>query len=162
MHSVPHLANGTFHAGWGGDEAGVIGRQTGDKALIVVAAEEEGKGIGYIRLHTIPDASSASLHGFIRQAVAPGSTIRSDGWSGYFGLDGYFHDRQVQSHRGDKEHVLPRAFAVVLMNAHVKLLRQLRKRIFFLDSGQGHLRFEGRCIVAARTSAHLLFSSQPF
>jgi hypothetical protein len=32
-------------------------------ALIIVAAEEDGKCIGRIRLRTIPDASSASLQG---------------------------------------------------------------------------------------------------
>jgi hypothetical protein len=62
---------------WGGEEIGVIGRQTEDKALIINAAEEDGKGIGRIRLRTIPDASSASLHGFIRQAIEPGSTVRT-------------------------------------------------------------------------------------
>jgi len=98
---------------WGGAETGVIGRQTEDKALIIVAAEEDGMGIGRIRLHTIPDAFSSSLHGFIRQAIEPGSTIRSDGWSGYLGLDGYVHDRQVQSHQGDEEHVLPRVHRVI-------------------------------------------------
>ena len=56
---------------WGGAETGVIGRQTEDKSLIIVAAEEDGMGIGRIRLHTIPNASSASLHGFIRQAIEP-------------------------------------------------------------------------------------------
>jgi transposase-like protein len=98
---------------WGGEETGVIGRQTEDKALIVVAAEKDGKGIGRIRLHTIPDASSARLHGFIREAVEPGSTIRSDGWSGYLGLNGYVHDRQVQSGRRDGVHVLPRVHRVI-------------------------------------------------
>ena len=42
---------------WGGEEAGVQGRQTVDKALIVVAAEADGRGIGRIRLRHIPDTS---------------------------------------------------------------------------------------------------------
>src|SRR5674476_1447484 len=82
---------------WGGEETGAIGRGAEEEALIIVADEEDGKGIGRIRLRTIPDASSASLHGFIREAIAPGSTVRSDGWRGYLGLEGYVHDRQVQS-----------------------------------------------------------------
>ncbi len=98
---------------WGREEIGVIGTQTEDKALIIVAAEEHGKGIGRIRLHTVQDASSASGDGVIREAIAAGSTIRSDGWRGYFGLNGYVHDRQVQSHREDEEHVLPRVHRVI-------------------------------------------------
>jgi transposase-like protein len=100
---------------WGGEETGAIGRGTEDKALIIVAAEEDGKGIGRIRLRTIPDASSASLHGFIRQAIAPGSTVRTDGWSAYLGLEGYVHDRQVQSHQDEGEHLLPRVHRVIAL-----------------------------------------------
>ncbi len=69
---------------WGGEETGAIGRGAEEKALIIVAAEEDGKGIGRIRLRMIPDASSASLHGFIREAIAPGSTVRR--LEGLFGV----------------------------------------------------------------------------
>lgn len=100
---------------WGGEETGAIGRGAEEKALIIVAAEKDGKGIGRIRLHTIPDASSASLHGFIREAVASGSTVRSDGWRGYLGLEGYVHDRQVQRHQEEGEHLLPRVHRVIAL-----------------------------------------------
>ena len=98
---------------WGGEETGATGRQTELKTRIIVAAEEDGNGIGRIRLRTIPDVSKASLHGFIRQAIAPGSTVRTDGWPAYRGLDGYVHDRQVQSHQPEEEHLLPRAHRVI-------------------------------------------------
>jgi len=98
---------------WGGEAIGVAGRQTEDKALIVIAAEEDRMGMGRIRMHTIPDASSISLHGFIREAIELGSTVRSDGWRGYLGLDGYVHDRLVQSHQEDGEHLLPRVHRVI-------------------------------------------------
>jgi transposase-like protein len=81
---------------WGGREEGVVGRQTQDKALIAIAAEEDGKGIGRVRLRRIPDASRQSLHGFIWQSVEPGSTVRTDGLRAYLGLEGYLHDRRVQ------------------------------------------------------------------
>jgi transposase-like protein len=100
---------------WGGEETGVTGRGAEEKALIIVAAEEDGKGIGRIRLRTIPDASSASLHGFIRQAIAPGSTVRTDGWKAYLGLEGYIHDRQVQSHLEAGEHLLPRVHRAIAL-----------------------------------------------
>jgi len=81
---------------WGAQEPGVIGRLTEQKALVIVAAEEDGKGIGRIRLRCIADLTKASLHGFIGQSVEPGSMVRTDGLNAYLGLKGYIHDRQVQ------------------------------------------------------------------
>jgi transposase-like protein len=70
----------------GGVSSGT-GRDGIGKALVVIAAEEDGAGIGRIRLARVPDASTPSLHGFIRQAIAPGSTIHTDGWAPYHGLE---------------------------------------------------------------------------
>lgn len=86
---------------WGGEEEGLIGRWTVNKALIVVAAEEDGKGIGRVRMRCIPDVTTATLHGFIADAIAPGSTVRTDGWPAYMGLNGYIHDRQVQRRQNE-------------------------------------------------------------
>lgn len=97
----------------GAEEEGVIGRLTHEKALIIVAAEEDGPGIGRIRLRRIPDLSKRSLHGFIGQAVEPGSTVRTDGLNAYLGLEAYVHDRQVQRKAGIGEHLLPRVHRVV-------------------------------------------------
>ena len=98
---------------WGGEEIGAIGRRTELKALIVVAAQEDGKGIGRIRLRSIPDVTKTSLHGFIAQSIAPGSTVRTDGLPAYLGLNGYVHDRQIQRHQGEGEHLLPRVHRVI-------------------------------------------------
>jgi transposase-like protein len=98
---------------WGGEETGVIGRLTEEKALIIVAAQEYGKGIGRIRLRRIPDLTRASLHGFIAQAIEPGSTVLTDGLPAYLGLNGYVHDRQVQRRQPPGEHLLPRVHRVV-------------------------------------------------
>jgi transposase-like protein len=98
---------------WGSEEQGVIGRLTYEKALIVVAAEEDGKGIGRIRLRRIPDLTQASLHGFIAQAIEPGSTVRTDGLNAYLGLEGYTHDRRVQRRQPEGERLLPRVHRVV-------------------------------------------------
>jgi transposase-like protein len=65
---------------WGATESGgATGRLIDSKVLIVVAAEQDGKGIGRIRMARIPDFDRATLHGFIRSSVEPGSTVRTDG-----------------------------------------------------------------------------------
>src|SRR5260370_5458222 len=98
---------------WGGEETGAMGRRREIKALIMVAAKEDGKGIGRIRLRSIPNLTKATLHGFIAQAITPGSTVRTDGLPAYMGLDGYAHDRQIQRRQGEAEHVLPRVHRVI-------------------------------------------------
>ena len=99
---------------WGGEEAGVRGRQTIAKALIVVAAEADGEGIGRIRLRYIPDTSRATLHGFSQQSIEPGSTVVTDGLQAYRELEGYVHDRQIQKRQPtDTEHWLPRVHRVI-------------------------------------------------
>lgn len=101
---------------WGGEEAGVRGRQTLDKTLIAVAAEAaagRGKAIGRIRLRHIPDTSRATLHGFIAQVIDPGNTVVTDGLQSYRDLKGYVHDRSVQQRQpADAEHLLPRVHRV--------------------------------------------------
>jgi transposase-like protein len=98
---------------WGAEEPGAIGRQTELKALIAVAVEEDGRGIGRIRLRTIQDATKDTLHGFIAQSITPGSTVRTDGLRSYLGMDGYVHDRQIQSDQEEGEHLLPRVHRVI-------------------------------------------------
>jgi len=78
----------------GGLQEGQRGRPgKGKKALVAVAAEEVGRGIGRVRLRRIGDASAANLGAFVQEAVEPGSQVRTDGWVGYDGLAalGYRH-----------------------------------------------------------------------
>ena len=88
---------------WGGLEEGVRGRQTERKSLIAVAAQEDGAGIGRIRMKRIADASADSLMPFLAEAVEPGSTIHTDGWLGYLPAEskGYVH--RVTFLKGKKE-----------------------------------------------------------
>ena len=97
---------------WGAREPGVVGRLTHQKALLIVAAEEDGQGIGRIRLRRIPDLSQEGLHGFIARVIEPGSRVRTDGLNAYRGLKGYVHDRRVQGHLDKDEHLLPRVHRV--------------------------------------------------
>ena len=64
----------------GGVEEGVRGREMVGKALVAVAAEEDGRGMGRIRLRRIADASAASLEAFVEEAIQPGSLVHTDGW----------------------------------------------------------------------------------
>ena len=70
------------------------GRGSPTKTLIVIAAQEDGKGIGRIRMARIPDGSAQHLQGFIQRALAPGSCVHTDGWKPYRGLSalGYEHE----------------------------------------------------------------------
>ena len=81
--------------------AGRAGRRAtkGKKALVAVAVEvQSGKGFGRGRTRVIPDGSAQTLHAFITDTVAAGSTVITDGWSGYRGIEaaGYPHDRRSQ------------------------------------------------------------------
>ena len=81
---------------WGADDQPVTGRLTYDKALILVAAQADGDGIGRIRLRRVADLTRATLHGFIREAIEPGSTVRTDGLNAYEGLKDYVHDPRIR------------------------------------------------------------------
>ena len=98
---------------WGGKEQGVRGRLTKQKALIIVAVEEDGDGIGRIRLGRIADLTKGSLHGFIVHEIEPGTTVRTDGFNAYRGIDGYMHERHTQRRQPKGEHLLPRVHRVV-------------------------------------------------
>jgi transposase-like protein len=72
-------------------------RHIGNKALVGMAVEIKGEGMGRVRLHRVKDSSAKSLIPFIKQAVEPGSAITTDGWQGYAALvkEGYLHTPHV-------------------------------------------------------------------
>lgn len=99
----------------GGPEEGRKGRDIKDKALVVIAAEKRGRAIGRIRMRRIEEASAAPLMAFIRETVAPGTTIHTDGWKGYNGLQaaGYGHRVSVISTAPEQAHeLMPRVHNV--------------------------------------------------
>jgi len=102
----------------GAEAHGTRGRGAQGKALIVVAAQEDGAGIGRIRLRHVPDASAQSLLRFVEESIEPASTVCTDGWKGYSGLEskGYGHEvlfanRQMKT----DPHLLPRVRRVVAL-----------------------------------------------
>jgi len=114
----------------GGKEAGVHGRETQTKALVVVAAQEDGRGMGRIRMARVPDASAASLQGFIQDVIEPGSVVHTDGWEGYRNLEqeGYRHEVTVLRNAGKE--------AAVRLMPRVHRLAALLKR-WLLGTHQG-------------------------
>jgi transposase-like protein len=118
----------------GGLEKGARGRQTESKALIVVAAQEDGKGIGRIRMRRIPNASARSLVPFVEESVEPGSVVHTDGWLGYVPLESKGYIPKITFLRGNKKspsELLPRVHRVV----------SLLKR-WLLGTHQGAVSFE--------------------
>jgi transposase-like protein len=87
------------------------------KALVVIAAEENGRGIGRIRLATARDTSKRSLQPILRRMISPGSLIHTDGHAAYDGLEAFGYKRrrtpllgQKDRHAADK--LLPRVHRV--------------------------------------------------
>ena len=103
----------------GGLAEGKRGRGAERKALVVIATEEDGKGIGRIRMSRVADASAPSLQGFVRSAVTPGSRIHTDGWDSYAELSalGYAHEVSVLRGKGKAAatELLPRVHQVAAL-----------------------------------------------
>ena len=86
---------------------GKRGRGT-TKSIVVIAVEMMApKGFGRVRMRYVPDASGKSLLPFVRDVVAPGSVVRTDGWKAYNRLPDYGYTREivVLSSSGDPAHV---------------------------------------------------------
>jgi hypothetical protein len=106
----------------GGMTEGKRGRGSENKALVAIAAQEDGDGIGRIRMARIADASAVSLQKFIAASVKSGSVIHTDAWEGYAGLTqlGYRHETTCLSDhaKSSASQLLPRVHRVAaLLNA---------------------------------------------
>src|SRR6516162_795382 len=78
------------------DDPPAAGGRSGEGKLQVAAAVEvEGKGPGRVRLAVIKDASATTLRAFLKVSVAPGATLKTDGWSGSPGAPGVTHEPHV-------------------------------------------------------------------
>jgi transposase-like protein len=85
------------------------------KALVAIAAQIDGKGIGRIRLRRIPTASPSQLVAFVKHMVEPGSVVITDGWKGYAGLkqEGFKHrPRLINASGKTASALLPRVHRV--------------------------------------------------
>jgi transposase-like protein len=99
----------------GGTKPGARGRGSENKALVAIAAEEDGEGIGRIRMARIPDPSSESLEAFITSSIEPGAIVHTDAWGGYSKIEslGYIHEVSNIAKENTEGHaVMPRVHLV--------------------------------------------------
>jgi len=100
----------------GGLEEGLPGRLNLEKTLVVVAAQEDGPGIGRIRMRQIGNASAESLMPFVQDSIAPGSVIHTDGWLGYLPLESKGFEHEVTFLKGKNKtpsELMPRVHRVI-------------------------------------------------
>ena len=100
----------------GGEEEGLRGRLNLKKALVVVAAQEDGPGIGRIRMRQITDASAESLVAFVQDSVQRGSSVHTDGWVGYLPVERNGYQHEVTLLKGNKKtpsELMPRVHRVI-------------------------------------------------
>ena len=93
-------------------------RHLESKALVVIAAQIDGKGIGRIRLRRIPAASPTHLITFVKHVVEPGSIVITDGWKAYAGLkqEGFKHrPRSINARGKTASALLPRVHQVAIL-----------------------------------------------
>lgn len=102
----------------GGVTSGRKGRGIPSKALVVIAAQAVGAGVGIgrIRMARIPDGSADHLHRFIQGAIVQSSCVHTDGWKPYQGLDQLGYQHEISKLKGQKKsaatELLPRVHRV--------------------------------------------------
>jgi transposase-like protein len=114
----------------GGATPGCSGRGSPSKALVIIAAEEAGRGIGRIRMARIADGTTPSLQEFILNAIELKSHVHTDGWKSYHGLEAWGYEHQISKLDGQS----PEAAAKLLPRVH--LVASLLKR-WLLGTHQG-------------------------
>ena len=99
----------------GGKQSGKNrGRGTDNKTLIAVAVEKNENKIGRIRLAVIKDASNESLLEFIHNSIKKGSTVNTDGWKGYNGIENHGYKRVIVERKEiNDDKMLPKAHLVI-------------------------------------------------
>ena len=90
----------------GGTQAGLRGSRQlkGRKAALVLAAvEKRGRATGRARMAVIPDVKGVTVMAFLKNNVAPGSTVYTDGLKSFTGLQqaGFRHVSRTQPLAGE-------------------------------------------------------------
>lgn len=102
----------------GGEEEGLRGREVEKKFIVAIAVEENGEGMGRIRLRRVEDVSGRRLLSFVKEAVQAGSVVHTDGWRGYANLASYGYQHEVTNISRSEElahELLPRVHRVAAL-----------------------------------------------
>jgi len=103
----------------GGEEPGLFGgRQRGKKSLVVVAVEvHEPRALVAVACGSSPTRLLSCCTSF-REHIEPGTTVITDGWQGYAGIEELGYGRERRSQRaaplsgGDPHGLLPGVHSV--------------------------------------------------
>jgi transposase-like protein len=71
------------------------GRSHQGKLPVAGAVEVQAGGPGRIRLIAIKDYAAKTLHAVIKDNIAPGATVKTDGWAGYPGAPDVNHEPHI-------------------------------------------------------------------
>lgn len=93
----------------GGHHSGKRGRGSENKCSVMVAVERDGTQLGRLRLAVIENCSAQEIQSFIKDHIAPKSSVVTDGWKGYNGLEElqYRHKKVMPANATDRASVLP-------------------------------------------------------
>ncbi len=79
---------------FGGAAKGRRGRGAANKTPVLVMVESRGEHAGFIAMQTVPSMEKTQVETVIKETIAPGQNIRTDGYKSYSGLAdmGHRHD----------------------------------------------------------------------
>ena len=98
----------------GGHHEGKAGRGAAGKSLVAVVVETNGKTMGRAYLKKIDSADKEELGSFVRERVAEGSTVITDGWPSYKCLvEEYEHQPIVIKELNKSGELLPKVHIVI-------------------------------------------------
>ena len=108
---------------------------------------KDGRYAGRVRLAVVLDRSAESLCGFVESAVAPGSLIVTDDWSGYAGLGKRGYEHYAVAECGDPE-VAEQYLPIIHL-----VFANLKTWLIGIHHGVSHQHLQG--LVWSRNSAAL-------
>ena len=98
----------------GGHREGPRGRGAEDKTLVAIAVETNGSTMGRAYLKTIDSLKMNDLEKFVKDHVARGAKVNTDGFLSYGSLNNFFeHTPLIDSLHGKKSDLLPKVHLIV-------------------------------------------------